>query len=198
MGPAWLAGATQKVLGFGLTDVLFGAVPALCTLSAIIAVIHILTVSGVPRRLAAAAVAIAACLPLSSNRGFLDRLQDGPIAILTDMGTWPFASGLMLNSYLGIAVGMSSLALLFDRRSRMLGLTIAGLGLASLIQLKPQYFVSIGCVAGFVAIFRASSWLPFAPNVALGIGRLCSRTGLRWWQPYRSSLIFLLSSAFPA
>jgi hypothetical protein len=163
VGPAWLAGAAQRVLGFGLTDVLFGAIPALSTLSTVIAVIHVLRFSGLSRRLAAAAVGFAACVPLGLSPAFLARLQYGPKIIFFDADSWMFAT-FMLNQHLGLAVGLSSLAVLLDRQSRTLTLIVAGLGLASLIQIKPPFLISLGCVAGVVAIGRLAGWPLFAPR----------------------------------
>jgi len=59
VGPAWLAGATERVLGRGVYAVSFGLVPLLGILCTAIAILHVLSVHGIPYRLAAAATAVA-------------------------------------------------------------------------------------------------------------------------------------------
>ena len=57
VGPAWLAGATERVLGYGLYGVSFGLVPLLSILSTAIATLYLLHLHGIPYRLSAAAAA---------------------------------------------------------------------------------------------------------------------------------------------
>lgn len=178
VGPAWLAAAVQRLLGFGLTSVLFGAAPILCALSAVIAVMHLLTVSDVPRRLAAAAVGVAASVPLGFGGSFLESVENGPGAIFMNADSWVFATSLMLNSHLGLAVGMSGLALLVDRRSRPLAIIVAGIGLASVVHIKPQYFVGLACVAGIIAVGRIAAWPSIFSPRSLRVFAGCSVAAL--------------------
>jgi len=151
VGPAWLAGATERVLGRGIYAVSFGLVPLLCVLSTAFAGLYALHVHGIPYRLAAAAAAIALTLPGlgASPRDLYYVLAARDVDVLTNV--WAYWS-LMLNAGFGIAVGTASLVLMLDRRSRDWQIVLASVGLASLVELKPQFFAGIGLVAGLVGI----------------------------------------------
>ncbi|MGH2524633.1 MAG: hypothetical protein ACRDH2_19170, partial [Anaerolineales bacterium] len=153
VGPAWLAGAAERVVGSGMYAVSFGLVPLLCILCTSLAVLSSLHAHGLPDRLAAAAPAIAMTLPGLRNtpRGLYYALTGGNAAVLNDI--WTFTSG-MLNSSFGLAIGSGSLALLLDRRSRVWHVALASLGVASLVVLKPQFFVGVGLLVGLLAIER--------------------------------------------
>ena len=154
VGPAWLAGATERVLGYGLYGVSFGLVPLLSILSTAIATLYLLHLHGIPYRLSAAAAAIAMTLP---------GLHIPPAALYysvaagnpdTLSGAWTFSSALMLNANFGLAVGSACLALLLDRRSRGWQVALSSVGVASLVELKPQYAVGVGLVAALLGIER--------------------------------------------
>jgi hypothetical protein len=159
IGPAWLGGMSDRVLGGGMTEVLFGLVPVLCIVSAATAFLLLLGRNGVPWPLAAAAVGVAFCLPV-----YLNRLPRGFRDYLLDADRWFFASGLMLNSSLGVAVGLCSLVLLLDRQQRAAGIVLGAVGLGSLVQIKPQFFVGLGAVAGIVGLGRLLGFKPFHPR----------------------------------
>jgi hypothetical protein len=152
VGPAWFAGAAERVLGQGMTTVLFGLVPLLSVLTIAIALIHILKGQGTPLRLAAVAVAVTLTAPALASSPF--ELLAGLPGRALQQRFWTFSPALMLNSFLGLAIGLSSLALLLDRRARRLHLAAGTVGLAALIHLKPQYFVGVGLVAGVVGFRR--------------------------------------------
>jgi hypothetical protein len=161
VGPAWLGAATDRLLGGGMTEVLFGLVPLLCVLSAAVALLLLLSLSGIPRRVAAAAVGIAFCLPVGF---YLSRFPRGYPRILLNADVWFFASGLMLNSFLAVAVGLGTLVLLFDRRPQVGGMILGAVGLGSLVEIKPPFFVGLGAVAGAVGLGRFLGLTPFAPR----------------------------------
>jgi hypothetical protein len=161
VGPTWLAAATDRLLGGGMTAVLFGLLPALCVLSAATALLLLLSRSGIPRRLAAAVVGTAFCLPVGFK---LLGLPRGLARMLFNADMWFFASGLMLNSFLGVAVGLCSLVLLLEPRRQMIGIILGTVGLGSLIQIKPQFFVGLGAVAGIVGLGRVLGSRPFHPR----------------------------------
>jgi hypothetical protein len=155
-GPAWLAGATERVLGWGLYGVSFGLVPLLGFLAVVTASLQILRIHGIPYRVAAAATAIAMTLPgLRYTPLGVYYLARGDVSELSDL--WTFSAGLMHNVNFGLAVGMASLALLLDRRSRGWHLALASLGLASLVKLKPQFFVGLGLLVGIIVLERLVS-----------------------------------------
>ena len=163
VGPAWLAAAAHRILGFGMTEVLFGLVPLLGVLAVATGLFVILARAGISRRLAAAAVGVASCLPFGFQRYFLERLSRGVHANLVDADNWLFASGLMLNSYLALAVGVSATVLLVDHRRQLERMAWGVLGLASLAQLKPQFFLGFGALVGTLAlgrVLRAPLFLP--------------------------------------
>lgn len=167
VGPAWLAGAAGRVLGSGMAEILFGLVPFASVLSIALAGISILHAAALPYRLAAGATGIGMTLPSWSTP--LQAARRAHSFILYGAGDveadfWPFSSGLMLNSYLGLAVGLSSLALLLDRRSRIVRIALGTVGLASLIKIKPQFFAGFGLLAGLMGILRLAGRGAFAPR----------------------------------
>jgi hypothetical protein len=182
IGPAWLAGATERVLGHGICLVSFGLVPLLCALSTAIAALYTLHLHGIPYRLAAAAAAITMTLPwLSSTpRAVYWDVTARDLAVLANIPTYP---GLMLNSSFGLAVGMASLALLLDRRSRGWQVFLASVGLASLVQLKPQFFVGVGLLVGLVGLERLITRGDSAPRQSrvLGAAIAALAMGLALW-----------------
>jgi hypothetical protein len=182
VGPAWLAGATERVLGHGIYAVSFGLVPLLCALSTAIAALYALHGHGLPYRLAAAATAIAMTLPwLSATpRGLYGMVAARDWDVLTNASTY---YGFMLNSSFGLAVGMASLALLLDRRSRGWQVSLASVGLASLVQLKPQFFVGVGLLVGAVGLERLIGRRASAPRATrvLGAAAAALALGLTFW-----------------
>jgi hypothetical protein len=181
VGPAWLGAATERMVSGGMTEVLFGLVPLLCVLSSATALLALLHEGGLPRRLAAAVVGVAFCLPVGFN---LYRFPRGVVRALLHTDLWFFGAGLMLNSYLAVAVGLCSLALLFDRRQPIVGMLLGAVGLGSLVQIKPQFFIGLGAVAGVLGLgrlltpqpFQRRSWTAFAAvGGALGVGILAKR-----------------------
>jgi hypothetical protein len=182
VGPAWLAGAAERVLGHGICAVSFGLVPLLCALSTTIATLYALHGHGIPYRLAAAAAAITMTLPWlnSTPRGVYWDVAARDLAVLANFSTY---SGLMLNSSFGVAVGMASLALLFDRRSSGWQVSLASVGLASLVQLKPQFFVGVGLFAGVVGLERLIGRRASAPRSTrvLGAAIAALAMGLTFW-----------------
>jgi hypothetical protein len=89
---------------------------------------------------------------------------------------WFFGPALMLNSFLAVAVGLCSLELLLDRRQQVVGIILGAAGLASLVQLKPQFFAGLGAVAGLVGLGRSLGFKPFNPPswtvLVAGVGTL--------------------------
>ncbi len=153
VGPAWLAGAVERLFGDGIADILFGLVPGLCTLTIISGAILVLRQCGVRYRCGVAAVAIAMTIPLS-NLTVWNAAYAFPGVLLT-LDAWPFlATGLMLNSLLGLAVGLASLALMLDRGPRSALAAAGSVGLASVVQIKPQFYVAFALVAGFLGAAR--------------------------------------------
>jgi hypothetical protein len=182
VGPAWLAGATERVLGHGIYAVSFGLVPLLCALSTAIAALYTLHGHGIPYRLAAPATAITMTLPwLSATpRAVYHYVTPRDLDVLTNVSTY---SGLMLNSSFGVAVGMASLALLLDRRSRGWEVSLASVGLASLVELKPQFFVGVGLFAGVIGLERLIGRHASAPRDArvLGAATAALAMSLTFW-----------------
>jgi hypothetical protein len=183
VGPAWLAGATQRLLGHGIYAISFGIVPLLCALSTAIAALYALHAHGIPYRLAAAATAITMTLPwLSATpRGLYWDITAGDLDVLTNISgrAWGASyAGLMLNSSFAAAVGMASMALLLDRRSRSWHLSLASVGLASLVGLKPQFFVGLGLLAGVVGLERV---IRRRDTRVLGAAAAALVMGLAFW-----------------
>lgn len=162
VGPAWLAGAVDHFFGGGLTGVLFGLVPLLSVLSVAVAALVTMRASGLPYRLASAAVAMGLLLP---GAHFSLRAIYGSLpAALFDPEFWPIGLVLNLNSFFALAVGLSAVVLLTDRRSGASCMACGAVGLASVLLLKPQFFVGFGLLAGLLGVGRAIGAGPFAPR----------------------------------
>jgi hypothetical protein len=153
VGPAWLAGAVQRLLGGGITHVLFGLVPSLAILTVVIAALVTLRSGGIRYRYGAAATAVAMTIPLS-DRAAWDAVYALPGGLLT-AHSWPFlATDLMMNSLLGLAVGLASLGLLLSRAKATAVVAAGSVGLSSLVQIKPQFYVAFALLAGIVGLVR--------------------------------------------
>ena len=180
VGPAWVAAALDRLAGIPPEATLFGIMPLLCVLALALAGVALLAEFGVPRRLAAAALALSLLVP-QPHLPAVDAAYSLPGALL-EPTSWPnLPVALMLNSQLALAVGACSLALLVDRRARWATLLAGGAGLASVVQIKPQYFVGFGLVAGVLGIARL-----------LGVDRSASR---RWGMPAAAALALGLALA---
>jgi hypothetical protein len=172
VGPAWIAGAAERLLGVPAEPVLFGIIPLVCVLAIALSGIAILSNYGVPRRIAAAAVGLMFAIP-QPHRPIIDAAYSLP-ASLIDPESWPnLPTSNNLNSVLGLAVAGCSLALLLNRRYRLRFRIIGALGLAAVMQIKPQYFVGFGLVVGVVGIARSFALDPAAgrsPRVLVAAG----------------------------
>jgi hypothetical protein len=152
-GPAWFAGAVERTLGSGITHVLFGLVPLLCVLTLTVAALQTLRSNGVRYRYGAAALALAFAVPLS-DRTAADAVYALPAGLMAPH-SWPFLpTDLMMNSLLALAVGVGGLALIFDRSSNWLRLALGSLALASVAEIKPQFYITFGLLAGGVGVAR--------------------------------------------
>ena len=153
VGVPWLAAAVQRETGHGLTHVLFGVVPLLSVVSLVIGALELLRSAGIRYRFGAIAVALALTVPMH-DRTALGVYYGIPGAFVLPQ-TWPLlGTKLMLNSLLGLAVGMTSVALLVPSRAGVPRLVLSILGLASLTQTKPQYFAAFGLFAGILGLAR--------------------------------------------
>jgi hypothetical protein len=165
VGPAWLAAAVQRQLGAGLSDALFGVIPLLSVLATVIGGAAALRSRGAPYPLAIAAVGLAMTLPLS-DRSVLSLREALPGALLSPL-SWPFlTTDLMPNAIFGFAVGVASVALLTEPRSGLGSTALGAMGLASLIQIKPQYYVGFALLLGltgvvlWIRVRRPGGWPP--------------------------------------
>jgi hypothetical protein len=150
VGPAWLAGATQQVLGRGLSHVLFGLIPSLCVLASVVGALALLKAFDVPYRIGALATALALTMPLpdATPWGTYYALHGA----LLSPASWPFLTAkLMMNSLLALAVGLASMALIFDRGASKAIVCVGAAGLASLVVIKPQYYAAFTLVAALAA-----------------------------------------------
>jgi hypothetical protein len=152
-GPAWFAGAVERMLGAGITHVLFGLVPFLCVVTLAIAALQTLRSTGVRYRYGAAALAMALAVPLS-DRTAAAAVYALPAGLLAPH-SWPFLpTDLMMNSLLALAIGLGGLALILDHSSSWLRVALGSLALASLIEIKPQFYVTFGLLAGGIGVAR--------------------------------------------
>jgi hypothetical protein len=158
VGPAWFAGAVERTLGGGIGFVSFGLVPLLCVLMVATGAVQLLRACRVPLAPALAAAGVSMTLPMagSSPRGVYWGLPGN----LLDDRYWPFSAGLMLNSYFGLAVGLASLSLLLSHRARSLTLAMGSVGLASVVALKPPFFVAFALFCGIAALGRLLGLVP--------------------------------------
>ena len=144
----------ERLLGAGITHVLFGLVPFLCVLTLAIAALRMLRSTGIRYRYGAAALAMAFAVPLS-DRTAAAAVYALPAGLLAPH-SWPFLpTDLMMNSLLGLAIGVSGLALMLDRSSDWLRLALGSLALASVVEIKPQFYMTFGLVAGGIGVARS-------------------------------------------
>lgn len=164
VGPAWFAASVQRIFGAGLPHVLFGVVPLLCVVTMVIGGALVLRSARVPGRLAAVAVVVAMAWPVPAwpPTWVLHELRSTLVAPFS----WQFlATDLMLNSLFAIPVALAALALLLDRRATTWRLAVGSAALASCIELKPQYFMGFGLVAGLLVMWRLTEPRDRARNI---------------------------------
>jgi hypothetical protein len=154
VGPAWFAGAVERVFGGGAEPVLFGLVPVLCTLSLIHACTAFLGAHGVRRRAGLAATALAITLPVA-QQAFFNAAWSMPEGLL-DPRVWSYiVPSQMPNSMLALPLGVAAIAIALRPGVGVGGMALAALGLAAVVQVKPQYFVGLGLALGAIGILRA-------------------------------------------
>ncbi len=150
-GPGWIAGALNNTLGLSVNQLLFIVIPALCMLVFVVAAYRLLTVLGASGGGALLAVATVVNLPSNPYRLLYDIYttvtgRTGASALL-NAESWLFTPNLMPNSLLGLTVGF--LGLWGIVRSRNLVEMLLGcLCVASVVALKPQYFIGFVVVGG--------------------------------------------------
>src|SRR5262249_43636573 len=171
VGSAWLAGAVGRVLGAGISEVLFGVIPFLCVLSAALAIFCLLRETGLSGPYALLAAGAVLSLPAVDVLSFVPTWPGGLrhpgvwlanflsmfnslMEELQNPETWFFSSHLMLNSLMAISVGLSSCALLLRRKSGLFSLFVGAAGLAAVMEIKPQFFVSFGLFVGLLGLWR--------------------------------------------
>jgi hypothetical protein len=154
VGPAWFAGAAERLLGGGAEFVLFGLVPLLCTLSLFHACVALLASFGVPRRVGLAAAALAITLPVA-QQAFFNAAWAMPEGLL-DPRVWSYlVPGQMPNSMFALPLGVAAIALAVRPRAGRGDLLLGAVGLAAVVQVKPQYFAGFGLALGAIAVVRA-------------------------------------------
>lgn len=161
VGPAWMAGSLDRVLGVPANAVLLVGVPLASTVVIVLCSVRLLRLMGVGSSVAA----LAAALPLSmpSNPYLLLRQSYGSFRgqaplwdVLTNAEHWWFSQELMLNSMTGLAVGLSACCLLVGRTDT-LRVVVGAAGIGSLLATKPQYAVGLLAVLTW-GLLRA--WWP--------------------------------------
>lgn len=180
VGPSWIAGSLNYVMGIPINGVLLIAIPA--TSIAVISLCGYTLLRLLGASKAAAALALTVLLSIPASPYFLLRRiygsfrgQSPLLEVLNDAEQWWFSPDFMINSLFAVAVGLSAAVLLAGQPSNSRVL-MGGCGLASLFAIKPQYAI------GFLAV--------------LGIGLLCE-----WWRGeafIRRTLYFVCSFAVSA
>jgi hypothetical protein len=152
VGPAWFAAAVERTFGGGIAAVSFGLVPLLCVVAIAAAVVQLLRAHHVPPAATLVSTGLAMTLPMASISA--REVYWGLPGNLVDGRYWPFSSGLMLNSYFGLAVGFASITLLLSRHARGAALAVGSAGLAAVVAVKPAYFPTLGLVCALAASAR--------------------------------------------
>ncbi|MFA5882571.1 MAG: hypothetical protein WDA60_01840 [Acidimicrobiia bacterium] len=151
-GPSWIAGGLHRVFGLPVDVCLFVLVPVACVLVIGLSGYRLLRCLGAGERAALLAVAVAVSLPMDPL-GMVHDLALGRLgAVFLDPEAWWFTPGLMLNSLLALAVGMTAAWVIVGARS-IRRAALGGLTLATLMSLKPQYFVGFVGVLGLGYFF---------------------------------------------
>ncbi len=145
-------------MGTGMTTVLFGVVPAICVITITIALLVLTSRGGSSRRIAAAGIAVAFCLPLGIP---MSRFPLTLSEVVSSPDVWIFGPGLNINAYFGLAVGLASVALLVDESSGKWWVALGVVGLSAVAQLKPPQFIGFGALVAVVGIGRAFAVKPF-------------------------------------
>lgn len=152
VGPSWIAGSLNHVLGIPVNGVLLVAVPVASIVVIALCGHRLLRLLGAPRT--AAAIALTALLSLPNSPYLLLRKIYGSFRgqapleeVLTDAEQWWFSPDIMANSLFAIALGLSAAVLLVGAANNW-RVIIGALGLASLLAIKPQYLIGLFAVLG--------------------------------------------------
>jgi hypothetical protein len=166
VGPSWIAGALDHVTGLPANGVLLVAVPAACTVVVASCSYGLLRLLGAS--VTASAIAPTVMLSLPTNPYALLRRVYGSFRdqaslweVATDAEQWWFSPALMLNSLFALAVGLSAAYLLVGP-ARYWRLVVGGVGVASLLAIKPQYAVGFVAVLGLGLLIEG--WRRAAPG----------------------------------
>ena len=94
---------------------------------------------------------VAAVMGVVDSQLFI--LGDAVVALHSPV-SWPFLpTDMMLNSMFGLAVGTTAMALLWTAGNPV-GLVVASVALASVLQLKPQFYAGLALLAGLAGTAR--------------------------------------------
>jgi hypothetical protein len=178
VGPAWFAGAFGRVVGAGTPAILFGVMPAASTLGAAFGLYSIVRTMNLSVPLALFAAGTTLIFPwVPSHSPWADDL------FTLHPDTWYYSASVMTNSNFALGVVFTSVALLLRRKRTEAALGAAGL--ATLVALKPQYFVSTGAFLAVAAISALLSTWRFRIAVVRKVG-----VGL-------PAIVFVLCAALP-
>lgn len=148
VGPAWLAAATDDVLGGGIETVSFLVVPAVTTVVIAVACHSLLRTLGFSPAAGLVAPALLLVLP-ALDRSVVEYLAEMPTSV-TEPNRFLFGTETSLNQSFAFAVGLAGLALVLrsGRAERVAGV----LGLASTAVLKPQALLGFGSMLAAITL----------------------------------------------
>ena len=157
--PADTVGAWAKYLPFEIAPVLLFVVPMVLVLTILISLFVLVNFTlrkiGLDHlvNLSYLSLGLAISIPFTDTSFSAFHPQNL-------LGGIPFSSGIMLNSLFAMSCGLSSIAVLSFSRNKIMR-TIAFLGIASLVWIKPQYFIGFCIIllgSAFLISFKDLSW----------------------------------------
>jgi len=154
-GPAWIAGALHGTVGAPVNFVLFVLVPLASVVVIGLGGYRFLRFLGVRTPAALLAVAVVVNLPTNPLTMARRVLSVGVVDVVLDPRVWFFTSALMLNSLFALAVGFTAAWMIVGARSHPRAVW-GGVCLATVVALKPQYFV--GLVGGLAIGLLIGAW----------------------------------------
>lgn len=148
VGPAWIAGALHGLFDVPINIVLFTLIPLSCMFIICVMSYRFLRLMGFS---SAASLISASVMVNVSPEPLMLLYQISKVGLVKflDPAICLFQPGLMLNSLLALAVGMSSTVIIFGSYNIILSF-IGCVSMASIVVMKPQY-----CVAFLVTVLPA-------------------------------------------
>lgn len=150
---SWIAGALNRTFGISVNFGLFVLVPIASVIVLAIGAYRVLRLLGAPTAASLVSVALVLNLPSDPVR-LVDAVVHGDEPRLLDANAWVLSTTMLTLYVFALAVGFTAAWLLLGADSWR-GSIVGAACLATLVAIKPQYFIGLGAVIAVALVLRA-------------------------------------------